>query len=1024
MNRIIVFIAVTGIILFSFNSIHTREAEVTRVRFMKSADNSNRLIDDSVVGLYRASPVDTYNIVRFDFETSDWQGWTSRDLHAQADTFFHVDDFSGMGGGDFGYYYALEGEKSMWCGTRAGDEFGCSWDAAPGYGNNWNQLLTSDLIEFSGSLELHFKGLIHCEGAPYDKLTVEYEDDGEWVTVGTFGGYSLVDTVFSVDSATVGGITRYRFHFQSDGAWSDQDGLFNTDGAAVIDSVTVRAGGGYENFEDFESAGVGEREAGIWHAGIPPAFGKYAGLETGLQAVGIDHCNRNISTQLVFFEGSTELADQSVYPGLYITPRCLNGGGTEAPCQDEMAVSPYIDLTRYSSGDNSVQDADIPAGELSNLGGVLLRYTSYLDLPMNNLVFFNYNVRSIINGCPGDWYSPPVYYYWDTGYHFGGWDISGVINSPDDTIQVAFNVVDMCDVWGGVYGDCADHTPAPWIDNVRVQRYSTLGPQWIYRGFDLFQDTFPYQSASGADTCRSDAAGNIAAGNDVIRGDSVVVQVSSPVAGGLGTDPSFGGAAVYIHVNAENPEDGTSLAGPQLIGTGDGWMKYISDDGAWTKLRGDSARVGDPGGRSIAEDNYMFDLNDSLFTNGYIIEYYFSAVDLDGVSSSLPLNTDEGGCFEFSCLPLDDERDVLFVDDYHGRGSWNGLVQDYWDQAFMAVMQGEGPERYDVNSPTSTAGNGLASCIDAENLGLYYHTVIWDSGDLSSGTIGTSQVNDVQLLEDWFTDLHGHDHPVNILVMGERLMSDLHYSGAASFQSNVLGCELDRGNYYDCTGGILGGGIVYPKLIPTSGGCMEGLDNFCLDGGCPYIQRFDMLSLLGTTSGYALEYETGCESETKYAAVCNSDTTASGRPARAVSCAFSMMQVRDCDDDGALVRNEFLAKVLEFFGSGVNPDITDDDTPPAGRHVNRLYQNRPNPFNPSTEISFSLQKRSRVVIRVYDVRGRLINTLLDEVRNPGIYNDVHWMGRNSRGSEMASGVYFYRMRTGSFTDIRKMILLR
>ena len=1031
MKKALLLIVVIGITVFSLSPVSAREPDKHHVNIMRAGYNCVMPVDDSVPGTYQASAADTYNIVRYDFEPGSWQGWTSRDMHAQIDTFFHVDDFSGLGGGDFGYYAALEGAKSMWCGSRTGGgSYLCGWDSAPGYGNNWDQLLTSDSISFSGTLELGFKGLVHCENPPYDKLTVEYEDEGSWVILATYGGYQELDTSFQVDSATVGGSTRFRFHFVSDGAWSDEDGLYNTDGAAIIDSITVKDSGTYYNYEDFESASAGDRSSGIWHGEASPGFGNYAAIRSGLIAVGTDPCTSNLSSQLVFFDGSTEPADQQVYPGLPITPRCLNGGGTEAPCQSEIAISPYIDLNRHSTGNNEVQDAVIPEGERYHLGGVLLYYTTYLDLPLDNLVFYNWQARSIEDGCPGPWQAPDMIYYYDTGYNFEMYDLSGYIGSPNDTIQVGFAVIDMCDVWGGYYGTCANHTPAPWFDNVKIKRHSQLGPSWRY-GWQcrLFQDTFPFQSSTSGDTCRADAALDIAPDDDehrIDRGDSIVVEVTSPIAGGLGTDPAYGGAAVYIHVKAEDPADATSLAGPQLVGADDGWMKYISDDGTWTKLRGDTARTGDPGSRSAAHDYYMFDLNDSLFTRGYIIEYYFSAVDLDGVSGTLPLNAGQGGCFEFSCLPLDDEVDVLFVDDYHGRGSWNGLVHDYWEPAFQAVITSGVPDRYDINAPTSSLGNGLESCIDAAALGQYYHTIIWDSGDLSSGTLSTGsteKTNDAQLLEDWFTDIHGHNHRTNLLVMGERLVSDLYYQGATSFQANVLGCELDRYNYFDCTGGIMGGGIVYPTLEPVSGGCMDGLDSFCLDGGCPYINKFDMLALVGANSSYALKYSAGCESETKYAAVASNDTTLSGRPARAVTCAFSMMQVRDCEDNGPPARNEFFARVMEFFENGVNPDITEDDPEPE-RLVTRLHQNYPNPFNPSTVIRFGLSSRRRVTVRIFDVRGRLVETLLDQVRGPGIYDDVRWDGTNAAGEKVASGVYFYRMRAGSYSAMKKMVLLR
>ena len=77
------------------------------------------LIDPGLRGLNAEAAVDTYCIVWYDFEYINWQGWSRLDLTAQMDTFFHVDDFAGLGGGSSGGLVPLEGNKSMWCGARA-----------------------------------------------------------------------------------------------------------------------------------------------------------------------------------------------------------------------------------------------------------------------------------------------------------------------------------------------------------------------------------------------------------------------------------------------------------------------------------------------------------------------------------------------------------------------------------------------------------------------------------------------------------------------------------------------------------------------------------------------------------------------------------------------------------------------------------------------------------------------------------------------------------------------------------------
>jgi hypothetical protein len=88
--------------------------------------------------------------------------------------------------------------------------------------------------------------------------------------------------------------------------------------------------------------------------------------------------------------------------------------------------------------------------------------------------------------------------------------------------------------------------------------------------------------------------------------------------------------------------------------------------------------------------------------------------------------------------------------------------------------------------------------------------------------------------------------------------------------------------------------------------------------------------------------------------------------------------------------------------------------------VYSLSQNYPNPFNPSTTIQFTIPVGTygRTSLRVYDVLGREVATLVNEVKQPGTYT-VTW-----DGSGLASGVYLYRLHAGSFVDVKKMLLVR
>ncbi len=83
-----------------------------------------------------------------------------------------------------------------------------------------------------------------------------------------------------------------------------------------------------------------------------------------------------------------------------------------------------------------------------------------------------------------------------------------------------------------------------------------------------------------------------------------------------------------------------------------------------------------------------------------------------------------------------------------------------------------------------------------------------------------------------------------------------------------------------------------------------------------------------------------------------------------------------------------------------------------------LYQNYPNPFNPSTTINFDLPHATHVVLRVYNILGQEVLTLVDRIEQPGHKSVQFYVGN------IASGVYFCRLRAGQYVDVKKMVVLR
>jgi flagellar hook assembly protein FlgD len=93
----------------------------------------------------------------------------------------------------------------------------------------------------------------------------------------------------------------------------------------------------------------------------------------------------------------------------------------------------------------------------------------------------------------------------------------------------------------------------------------------------------------------------------------------------------------------------------------------------------------------------------------------------------------------------------------------------------------------------------------------------------------------------------------------------------------------------------------------------------------------------------------------------------------------------------------------------------------------RLYQNHPNPFNPSTVVPYAVPGgagvRRSVLLAVYDVNGALVKTLVS-ASVAGGRHEVRWDGRNERGENVSSGIYFVRLDAGSLQAARKIVLLR
>jgi hypothetical protein len=122
-----------------------------------------------------------------------------------------------------------------------------------------------------------------------------------------------------------------------------------------------------------------------------------------------------------------------------------------------------------------------------------------------------------------------------------------------------------------------------------------------------------------------------------------------------------------------------------------------------------------------------------------------------------------------------------------------------------------------------------------------------------------------------------------------------------------------------------------------------------------------------------------------------------------------------------------LRKILAEFGFSPTEVGEEFVSIPEGISLGRNY---PNPFNPTTTIPFTVNGSQfivhspiRTTLKIYNILGQLVRTLIDEDKLSGRYNII-WDGRDDKGKEVSSGVYFYQLKAGDYKNTEKMVLLR
>jgi hypothetical protein len=447
-------------------------------------------------------------------------------------------------------------------------------------------------------------------------------------------------------------------------------------------------------------------------------------------------------------------------------------------------------------------------------------------------------------------------------------------------------------------------------------------------------------------------------------------------------------------------------------------------------------------GGGAAPDRYCIDLNDELFTPGDTIHYFFAA-DADGT----PNNGDERYWYrtlqgqstanttsdiqeaaaspcEMTMLPAGGYNrggDILYVDDTDDRG---GPAQLFFDSAFDRLGMRGLVDRYDVLGPSSAVGNSLASRVtnNIAQIINVYRKIIWNSGNLSSATVGDGTGNpeksdDFSLLYQF---LNTSEKGPGLYLSGDDIAEEWHYlSGASAIQlrSIYMNHNLLEGDH------LYHGEAVSPTLTATGAAFVHVAvpDRLIAHGGCPLINDFDVLQPTGTA---IIEFPYPISGDG--ALISQTTTNAANATATVLLSGFSFHIIRDA---GAVwptwptARTEHLRDILIKLGNIV-PEASGIDPVPRPQFANFLKPSYPNPFNPTTRIEYGIKEAAHVSLNVYNAAGQLIKTLVDEVQEPEEVKPVTWDGTNDTGQFVSSGVYFYKLVTKGFSQTRKTVLLK
>jgi hypothetical protein len=952
----------------------------------------------------------------------------------------------------------MTGSYFFWCGVLPSESVELCFSAGQGYGNNWNVCIEQAFAyNGSGSVSLAYDYEVDLElGLDFTYVLIDTSGNDDDVQVAAYtdvvaGTEGLTLTPGTSLPNAAGPIT-IKFCVITDGSWSDEDGLYTTNcGAFGLDNVSL-SGGGITYSSDFETGedgwilsdvepGQGGDWANIVHVvDLPPP---------------LTDCVCNFSDSVLVFEDLNAVGSHNIY-------------------QNNFAASPWIDL--LDAGLVGAPGKFVEADIYADMPVLNYMYAQFM------IRWYPNACSGGISTSP--WALDELTHYFggvptctQDGSPFRT-DFSAIIDSGAEQVQIGMGIFSAC----LFFANCSGLTnTSPWFDNVKFGVCGTFGagpatPVVSARPIDLPQDSFPEDGTLGIGSPGRVDSGTIKGaaepGPNTSLGDTLVVQGASggaevwvqfAVRPGPGTDPtdlsSFLGQVTF-----EESKDGLDWYSARMDTAEQGgvpgpgsWMTAFHED--YPAFVGSDTDIDlndvDPLGGTNRLANDIFP--DNLFAPGTRLNLFYKSKFTAGSTWYTAPDTSGGNYLEMEVLPSSFSEAssfncVLYVDHFDGRGAQAPI-----EGGLAAVVPGDSPnwestrwDRYDVRAPSShqaTFGRPSGTEYGATTTqASAYKTIIWNSGNLDAFNLVDE---DAQVLMPWLIldDPGGN----TLFLSGDGIATSMTLEAptdpnALELLQNVAGVVYDCATFrdLDCPTGTPMDATVCVGLDPVSGarvstrphgGNPKGQGN-----ACPLNRSFDVLGLnpfptYGAPRGE--EEYTGDSKTVQFASV--SSRNVGNVDAKTVVDGISLHYRRknvNCLHGAVTTESieERLEEVLAYFGYSGNfpacvaPGIQigiGDDPPVRPGFKTALANFSPNPLSSHRQgrIQFTMAREAPAKVDIYDLNGRLVKTVFEATAAEG-ENTVFWDGTDASNRAVASGVYFYSLKTGGEQYARKLVVAR